>query len=132
MADYERQVTKGGKPILAGSIYQEAERRGWVWPTSPGTPGVGAGASAGVVINLKGGTHQANDATLRMLSERYRFVKEEGRIVPYRYDEEKGWLPSDRDSMKLELANVLIGPISDKTIRSATASGLSDLRRAAR
>ena len=73
------------------------------------TPGSGPSSRPGPQIKpLKGGVYPASDATLQALAARYRLVKEEGRVIPYRYDEEKGWLPSDRESMKLELANIKV------------------------
>jgi hypothetical protein len=70
-------------------------------------PTLGSGPSSRPGPQI-GGVYPPTEATLQTLAARYRLVKEEGRVIPYRHDEEKGWLPSDRESMKLELANIKV------------------------
>ena len=57
---------------------------------------------------IKGGVYAASDETLAALNERWRYIKSGGQTLLYENKGADGWVLSDEESMKTDLANVQI------------------------
>jgi hypothetical protein len=88
------QFAKGKSPLNTG-VYE-------------GQPDLKFVSEGGKWQPIKGGIYAASDETLAALNERWRYIKDGGQTLLYENKGGEGWILSDEESMKRDLANVQV------------------------